>query len=157
MVIQIGLSHYTQMICRDLWTIHLNLLPSPPPPEPFFYAQESGKNTSDSSVNRQKKATVSLNTGRSEENRDENSEDSGSSSSSSVHDGEDDPEGEYTESISSSFEVGEGEPVSSVPLHVTGKRKIQTGRYEVLASTVVVLILACWTMRIPVIYMDFIK
>ena len=29
-----------QIICRDTWALHLSLLSSPPPPEPYFHAEE---------------------------------------------------------------------------------------------------------------------
>ena len=30
-----------QTVCRDLWALHLSLLPDPPPAEPYLHAQEN--------------------------------------------------------------------------------------------------------------------
>ena len=37
------------------------------------------------------------------------------------------------------------------------KKKRQKNRYELPVSNLAVLVLACWTMRLPIIYMDIIR
>jgi RNA polymerase I-specific transcription initiation factor RRN7 len=156
---------HIQVVCRDLWALHLTLLPSPPPAEPYFHAQEVGGAKQGSSATRKSQGDV--NTPR--ESGDEEDKDGGNGSSSSDNESREEEEDqelaallrENSESSSSSdSEDGEGEITKgNVRKHKPpGKRKKkQSGTQEVLASTVAVLMLACWTMRIPVIYMDFVR
>jgi len=120
-----------QIVCRDVWALHLTLLPSPPPPEPFLYAQDTGGS-------------------RHEQQKDpeENSEVSESSTTSSESE---------KDSESESLPEADDDSPTSLPIPTVKRRNKRTSPYEVLASTVAVLVLACWIMRIPIIYMDFIR
>lgn len=159
-----GAAHlWLQAVCRDIWALHLTLLPSPPAAEPYFHAQSQygGKlSTSDSpetSVNPQP------GNDRPAEDRDGSTEcdleDSKSTSSSSEEE-EEDPElerllRENSVAPSSSEDEDDGAP-SHTP--ITGKQRKQRSTFRPFdspASNIAILMLACWTLRLPVTYMDF--
>jgi RNA polymerase I-specific transcription initiation factor RRN7 len=150
-----------QIICRDLWALHLSLIPSPPPAEPYFHAQEVSKEGRDSIEERTEDLSASRDSGHEEDMGSDPSEDESSSTEDKIEDEEDRELAallrENSESSSSS-EEGEGDK-STIPKPKPPAQRNQktSGPQEVLASTVAVLMLACWTMRIPVIYLDFVR
>ncbi|KAJ7590937.1 hypothetical protein C8J56DRAFT_1163014 [Mycena floridula] len=119
-----------ELVCRDIWALHLSMLSIPPPAEPYYHSRgdeaakdpegEDGTNVDD------------------DEDEDlaqllkENSDISSSSSS------EDEQDGNAT--------------VPSIPIE---RKKRGTHRYERPASMIAVLTLACWSLRIPAMYRDF--
>ena len=188
-----------QAICRDLWALHLSLLPTPPSPEPYIHAQdlrgepsgstgdvsailsqshrpEASKPNPDpdtsTSTNRTQQDGVDAKTG----SRDEQSDSEDSSSSDDDDDSgnenrrpspEDDPElaamlRENSIASSSSEDEDEGEggagsadkPNSQPRKHRgPGSRR----KYEAPPSTIAVLALACWILRVPAMCLDFIR
>lgn len=95
---------------------------------------------------------------RPEELGDVKGEGSGSESiDSSPSEEEEDPElRALLEQLSASSEGGEPE-FSSAPIEPTHLMRKQRGTYELAANNIAVLILACWTLRVPVIFRDFTK
>lgn len=152
-----------QTICRDVWAVHLSLLPSPPPAEPYFHFQESRGKTQ---LTRQDTVIANADTPPDGENPSEEqgkSEESSSSESSDEEENED-PEiaallRENSASGTSDDDGGIVDPalkISGTPPRQAGGNSLQT-LYDSPASNVAVLALACWMMRIPVMCADFRK
>jgi RNA polymerase I-specific transcription initiation factor RRN7 len=140
-------------VCRDVWALHLSFLPEPVPAKPSGQTQR---------VDEAKNATPPVG-GPEKEKQDavEKSEEEGSSSSSSS-DENDDPflkalmrENSESPSSSDTSEVEDEDPKLSANKKEGLSRK-QLRRYEGPRSTISVLMLACWIMRVPVMYRDFI-
>ncbi|RPD67187.1 hypothetical protein L226DRAFT_453418 [Lentinus tigrinus ALCF2SS1-7] len=143
-----------EQVCRDVWALHLSLLPKPPVAEPLLHMKDTGADeapTADNPVN--------------EEERDGDN-DSGSSSSSSSsgseeesdHDSELDRLMRENSETPSSDDEAQGESRKDRSAHVSKKKPtFKRFDYDEPAGTVSVLALACWTLRVPVIYMDFVK
>jgi RNA polymerase I-specific transcription initiation factor RRN7 len=147
-----------QTVCRDIWALHLSLMPQPPPAEAHFDLEESAPTKGPGDTNAK---TSCAERGFQSDGEGEQSDSSGSSAS----DEEDDEDPELNELMqensesSSSSEDGGVDRTTKVPLappKVQSAKK-QFSRYASLSSTIAVLMLACWTIRIPVIYMDFIR
>jgi RNA polymerase I-specific transcription initiation factor RRN7 len=157
-------THIGQTICRDIWTIHLSLLPNPPPAEPYFHLQETQCETQ---TNIQK-ATIP-NSKRTQtlpdEGKTSREEDEHGSSESSSEDEEDEEDPEMAQLLrensasGSSDDDGVVDPALKRSENSTRRawKKGLLSRYDSPASNVAVLMLACWTMRIPVICADFRK
>lgn len=164
-------------MCRDLWALHLNLLPHPPPAEPYLYACEQfgGKprqSDPSQSLNKPNEDGEEIpNSSSDEETRvdDPESHKSSASSSSSNENEEDeedeeeeeeDPElekllRENSETPSSSEDEDQPRP-KPLPDSKKKGREVHRG-YDTSAGNISVLMLACWTLRLPVMYMDFIR
>jgi len=83
--------------------------------------------------------------------------DSESTDSSSSEEGEDPELEALLEQLSASSSEDDDPDLSSAPIkHVQSARKAR-GIHELPANNVAVLILACWTLRIPVTFRDFTK
>ncbi|OSD04228.1 hypothetical protein PYCCODRAFT_1387083 [Trametes coccinea BRFM310] len=165
-----------EIICRDVWALHLSLLPNPPSPEPLLHEQDAAGDGEPSSIG----PSASRRTPRAHdgsdsdgttdrEDRDKEHDQGQTSSSSSTSDSESASESE-SDGLQSDSELEElmranSETPSSEedelentprPKQPARKRKRRTfGQYEAPASTVSCLVLACWTLRLPVMYMDF--
>jgi RNA polymerase I-specific transcription initiation factor RRN7 len=134
-----------QAVCRDVWTLHLSLFPSPIPAEPLSWYQDQGQET-------EPPAPEDL-----PQNDDGDSDDA--SSSSTDEESERDPEMEALlreMSEPSSSEHEDQPPPTSFPVRKAKKRR-ERGTYDLPANNIAVLVLGCWTLRIPVLYMDFIR
>ncbi|CDO75565.1 hypothetical protein BN946_scf184858.g5 [Trametes cinnabarina] len=165
-----------EIICRDIWALNLSLLPNPPSPEPLLHEQDTvgdakqrtkGESTSGRSPSPDEVGENDDRTDR--EDRDQDPAQSSSSSSSSDSEsesnfGSDGPDKdseleelmrENSETPSSEEDELESTPRPKAPAR---KRKHRTfGQYDAPASTVSCLVLACWTLRLPIMYMDFVK
>ncbi|KAF8591519.1 hypothetical protein K439DRAFT_1326822 [Ramaria rubella] len=133
-----------EVVCRDVWALHLSLLPHPPSPEPYLHTLDNGGDNV-SSVSSKSHDEDDPASSDSESDRKEDREtllaDLLREASQSESDGDDDaadPNGKAT-----------GKATAPTP-------KVRN-RYEVPAGNIAVLMLACWTMRLPVMYMDFIR
>ncbi|KAH7914201.1 hypothetical protein BJ138DRAFT_1144338 [Hygrophoropsis aurantiaca] len=141
-----------ETICRDTWALHLNLLPNPPPPEPYHHLQDQeGPKTKPIKPSQVERTANS--------NQDQESGDSGSESSSPSEDDADDAEleellRENSEISSSSDDDRAGKHRSNTTAR--GKQGL-VGNYDGPANNIALLVVACWIMRIPVMYMDFIR
>lgn len=144
-----------EIICRDIWALHLALLPNPPLIEPNHDNQGS---TQDKQGGENLNTTAEKNDAVTSESRDADSDKEQRSQGEDDEEGGDDPELaallQMNSDISSSSDSEIEEPRRQ---EADGKAKRQKGRYsyEMPASTIAVLIVACWTMRIPIISRDF--
>lgn len=144
-----------QIICRDIWALHLALLPNPPLIEPNHDNQGS---TQDKQGGENLNTTAEKNDAVTSESRDADSDKEQRSQGEDDEEGGDDPELaallQMNSDISSSSDSEIEEPRRQ---EADVKAKRQKGRYsyEMPASTIAVLIVACWTMRIPIISRDF--
>lgn len=92
---------------------------------------------------------------RSQDPKDGGSDSNSIDSSSSEE--EDDPELEaLLEQLSASSEDDDPDP-SSVEIKQTQPTRRARGVYELPANNIAVLILACWTLRLPITFRDFTK
>jgi len=156
-----------ETICRDIWTIHLSLLPNPPPAEPYLHLQdtqgETQTTTQVSVVPNTEESQTPPNGGNTSQEEDELKEFSSSESSSEGEEDEEDPEMtklllENSESGSSDDDaiIDPARKLSETSTRRAKKRSL-LNRYDSPASNVAVLMVACWTMRIPVMCADFRK
>ncbi|OCH94136.1 hypothetical protein OBBRIDRAFT_817467 [Obba rivulosa] len=162
-----GLPPEFETVCRDLWALNLSLLPSLPPVEPLHYMRDERTGGDGSSVH-----PASTGKNPSEDDTDDHRAAQGddhattagqelSSSSSSSEDEEDDAimadlmREASVVSTSSDEDVEDGPDVQQKPQAVKKKRAYR--QYDAPDSTIAVLMLACWTLRLPVMYMDFVR
>lgn len=143
-----------------MWALNLALLPDAPPAEPYRYAQalRDGNVVDIGGVGKDDDGT-------SDEERDDRDEDS-DEDEDDVGKPEEDPELAALLRANSDIESSEEEEDEPPQEEPTSKHKAKTktkgkrktrGRhvYESPASTIAVLIVACWTMRIPALCRDF--
>ncbi|KAF8812522.1 hypothetical protein BYT27DRAFT_7252044 [Phlegmacium glaucopus] len=124
-----------EVICKDLWALYLTLLPNPPPAEPYLHAQENQEGDEDIDIGAANQPQESKVNDEDLENElelealmQENSD------------------------IYSSDEDGE----DLITTDNTKPGKYKRGlAYESPASTIAVLVVGCWTLRIPVMYRNF--
>ncbi|KAF9055428.1 hypothetical protein BDZ89DRAFT_975877 [Hymenopellis radicata] len=125
-----------ELVCKDLWALNLTLLPEHPPPEPYYYVHGESIDT--------------VNAAKDEDGEKfsapENSEDA-----------EDDPIVAALEADTSSDEEEASSDTSDPPNVDRRKRSPDLNKYRSLASTIAVLALACWMLRIPIMYSDLIS
>ncbi|KAI0686432.1 hypothetical protein BC835DRAFT_1288082 [Cytidiella melzeri] len=157
-----------EIVCRDIWTLHLCLLPSPPPPEPYHHLVDQYGGKKDIRNSRQQEQSFDSIDEKEEvpETKDSDGQhDSGPDSSSSESDeGELDDEMEKLlreNSEASSSDDGD-EQLHTQPSAGSERGRSKKGQdtnkgYDSPAANLAVLMVACWTMRVPVIYKDFIK
>lgn len=158
-------------MCRDIWALHLALLPNPPSAEPYLYLQEQhgfGQNKKSSAPGeegsdgkRDGEESSDEDNQAPEEENDDNEDEDGKSGSSSSDDDSEDPElakllRENSESPSSS---DNDEQPRSQPADTErkGKGRFIHQEYDSPAGNISILMIACWTMRFPVMYMDFVR
>lgn len=131
----LSLSCY-QLVCRDLWALNLTILPEHPPPEPYHYVHGEGIDTVNVAKDEDGEKISAL----------ENSEDV-----------EDDPIVAALEADTSSDEEEASSDTSDTPNVDRRKRSPDLNKYRSLTSTIAVLALACWMLRIPIMYSDLIR
>ncbi|KAI5893499.1 uncharacterized protein SCHCODRAFT_01140856 [Schizophyllum commune H4-8] len=151
-----------EAICRDLWALHLSLLPTPPSPEPYIHAQELRGEASGSTGNL---SAILAQNHRPEASKPDLDPDSSVSTTTKQHD--DDPElaamlRENSTASSSSEDEDEGEGGAGTADNPNAQPRKHRGpgsrrKYEAPSSTVAVLALACWVLRVPAMYLDFIR
>jgi RNA polymerase I-specific transcription initiation factor RRN7 len=144
----------SQIICRDTWALHLSTLPHAISPEPLLHKQD-GEPEPSSPTKRSSERGLTRSR-RSHDVEDEGS-DSESIASSSSEGEEEDPELEaLLEQLSASSE-DDDPTLSPVPIKQAQTSRKDRGVYELPANNIAVLILACWTLRIPITVRDFTK
>ncbi|OBZ70396.1 RNA polymerase I-specific transcription initiation factor rrn7 [Grifola frondosa] len=153
-----GLPSEFETVCRDIWALHLALLPSPPPAEPLNHAKDEAGDQAQDILSPPPDDTPP---GENHDNtfKDEDDIEDAMSEYSSSSSGEEDAEmadlmRENSEISSSS---GEEESDQAQPRVKGTRRKRLYRKYDAPASNIAVLILACWTLRLPVMYMDFVR
>ncbi|CCM01610.1 uncharacterized protein FIBRA_03670 [Fibroporia radiculosa] len=163
-----GLPKEFEIICRDIWALHLSLLPNPPPPEPLLFSRDV-HGTEPSNVRRTPPPEEGSDDERARETdgeqdaaQDHASRPSSPSSSSSENDDGDDDDLEMEvlmqeNSDTSSSDEDDAPRPPRADAYAVAKRKHPSRVYDAPASNVAVLMVACWTLRLPVTYMDFIR
>ena len=146
-----------QTVCRDLWALHLSLLSDPPPAEPYLHAQENvGADRRDPEDAREQTPLDSDQEAGSSDESDRNEEEEKKQALNVDEEEEEDSELEAlmreNSDLSSSSDEDEAQG-KSLPKK-KGKRKGRSVE-ESPVSTIAVLVLGCWTLRIPVMYRDF--
>ncbi|OCB84415.1 hypothetical protein A7U60_g8399 [Sanghuangporus baumii] len=160
-----------EIVCRDTWALHLSLLPSPPPPEPFIHAQQH-----DDDVQKPDFAQKAKSSPREETKKDRNIDEAENVSKSPDTDSSSAPDDEGSDEESPRMddlmkEASEAEASESDeedrgrgPSHSQAKGISQRrtgmrwrGDDDSPAATICVLVHSCWLMRIPVIYKDLIR
>lgn len=116
------------MVCRDVWALHLSVLPRPPEPEPWIYAQNKG-----GSNNQDDKSDTDTDT----------DESSGSDS--------------LLDDLLREASESDGSELPESRAQETVHRSRAWRRYERPVGNIAVLMLACWMMRVPVMYADMIR
>ncbi|KAG8929496.1 hypothetical protein FRC02_005510 [Tulasnella sp. 418] len=153
-----------EVICRDLWALHVSLLPNPPPPEPYYHAQDTAQGDN------MDKTTGSLNPRQVQPALNEEPDElleSGASESGLEGDNalprqrilDSDPM--LAALLREASESSSGGSRSSTPYqedkaHRQKKKEVRN-RYSKPAANISILMLACWQLRVPVTYMDFIS
>lgn len=155
-----------------MWTMHLSLLPNPPNAEPLDYLRDTAtpKDSASASPAVQEGATLRKETQEDapEDNTDDedivdrqegqNNEEHSSSSSSSESESEEDAElsrmMHEPSDLSSSSDQSSKE---SKPQFAASKKKRLHDLYGSPAGNISVLIVSCWTFRLPITYMDFVR
>ncbi|KAI0375615.1 hypothetical protein BV20DRAFT_933153 [Pilatotrama ljubarskyi] len=153
-----------ELVCRDIWALNLSLLPNPPSPEPLLHLHDTLGEDQPSKAN----LTARPSPDPDEQDDDEtlageNADESSSSSSSSESDSDgsdthselDELMRENSETPSSEEDELESTPRPQATARVSERRNF--GHYDAPATTISCLVLACWTLRIPVMYTDFVS
>ncbi|KAI6047398.1 hypothetical protein EDC04DRAFT_2864473 [Pisolithus marmoratus] len=134
-----------EMICRDLWALHLTLIRDPPPAEPLQYAQET-KGPMLGMHNDLSDAKVFGDDQQNSDARHSSDEDSTDSELEAL----------LQENSESSTASEDEDQHARKKYHVKlGTRFV--GHSDRPENTIAVLVLACWTIRLPLVYMDIIN
>jgi RNA polymerase I-specific transcription initiation factor RRN7 len=127
----------------------LSLLPSPPPPEPLLHEQATQGHTEDNDS-----GAIDIEGDKASPER---------SDASLPEDGSFDDDSEIDEllralSESSSSEDDKDDDIEqSRPKPEGGRRRLKPFGSHGPASSIALLMVACWTLRLPIIYMDLIR
>ncbi|KIY74023.1 hypothetical protein CYLTODRAFT_416300 [Cylindrobasidium torrendii FP15055 ss-10] len=129
-----------ELVCRDIWALHLSTLPEAdaPPPEPLDFSRGDGDDSEPETESNKED-------GKPPDTPKDDREDEDSDSDSII--------AILEESSSSEEDDGLDEKQHSTPGH---RRRDFFNKARSVNMTVVVLILACWTLRVPVMYADFV-
>ncbi|KAG2156140.1 hypothetical protein DEU56DRAFT_765734 [Suillus clintonianus] len=139
-----------EAVCRDTWALHLSLLPRPPPAEPYHHMREQKGHDSDA-------GGTKLSLDNPEESRsDDNDNDGDDPQSCSSSSEEEDPELAELLRENSEFSSSEEEKDRAAQKQGAQPSYRFVGTYDRPVNCIVVLVVACWTMRLPVMYRDFI-
>ncbi|KAJ3856373.1 hypothetical protein EV368DRAFT_32543 [Lentinula lateritia] len=158
-----------EMVCKDLWALHLSLLQEPPPLEPFFDARPTRSSAPNLGKGKVQPDHQPFNIRSKTKPRPHSTEtrpssplpsDSPSSSSSEEDDSEiaklmrensesdDDDDSELNDADSKGQMRG-----------AAGEKRRKRGHsaHEGPVNNLAVLVVACWTLRIPMMYSDIIR
>jgi RNA polymerase I-specific transcription initiation factor RRN7 len=128
--------------------LHLSLLPSPPPPEPLLHEQATQGHTSD------------RNTGAIDDQEEKASPERAGTPEDDKIDGDseiDELLRALSESSSSEEDKGDDGIDQPRPKPEGSGRKLKSFGCNGPASNIALLMVACWTLRLPVMYMDLIR
>ncbi|KAH7887669.1 hypothetical protein F5I97DRAFT_2010694 [Phlebopus sp. FC_14] len=150
-----------EVICRDLWALHLDLVPNPPQPEPLYHAQELEGRSDVPGDSRSLHRMHSDHDGQIAKKRPKNTTATNSPSSSSSDDDEI-LDSELEALLQENSEPGLTDEEPSDDEGSRSSRRIKpsnpfVSRADKPENTIAVLVLACWFIRLPVVYMDFIS
>ncbi|KAJ3882909.1 hypothetical protein F5051DRAFT_318721 [Lentinula edodes] len=162
-----------EMVCKDLWALHLSLLQDPPPSEPFFDARPTrsftpnlakGKVQPDHQPSNIRSKTKSR--PHSTETRPSSPLPSDSPSSSSSGQDEDSEDSEMAELMRENSESEDDDDSELNDADSKGQMRGEAGEkrrkrghsaHEGPMNNLAVLVVACWTLRIPMMYSDIIR
>ncbi|KAJ3869410.1 hypothetical protein EV359DRAFT_30132 [Lentinula novae-zelandiae] len=160
-----------EMVCKDLWALHLSLLPDPPPSEPFFDARPTRSSTPNlvkgkvqpehqpSNIRSKTKSRPHFT-----ETRPSSPLPSDSPSSSSEQD--DSEDSEMAELMRENSESEDDDDSELNDADSKGQMRGEAGEkrrkrghnaHEGPVNNLAVLVVACWTLRIPMMYSDIIR
>lgn len=129
-----------EIVCRDIWGIHLSQLTTPIPAEPYHFEHgEFTQNTAELSISADDGKLFSIGDAEPSEDSDvlellrENSETESS----------DDEERDFNQGRSEGFSQG--------------SRPQSRSQYCSPMNNIGILVLACWILRIPIMYGDFLR
>ncbi|KAG6336838.1 hypothetical protein ID866_2234 [Astraeus odoratus] len=149
-----------EIICRDLWVLHLNLLPSPPPAETFYHTEEmkGGSTAAEAKTHEVPRGGADGPRNGDPKQRSQEDSDSGSSSEEDKTDRDlEDLLQEDSEDSSTDDEIARADSTRLRKKSFTSGSGPFVDRSDRPGNTIAVLVLACWTIRLPVMYMDFIN
>lgn len=119
---------HQQVVCRDIWALHLSLIPEPPPAEPYLHMQER----------------------RGEPSEEVLSDDDDDLGALLRLNSESDNDGTSNDELAPTG--------LSIKGKKKGRRKRgRGGAYDGPASLIAVLVVGCWTMRLGKLYTDFVR
>jgi RNA polymerase I-specific transcription initiation factor RRN7 len=145
---------FSQIVCRDIWALHLSTIPHTISPEPLLHKQD-GEPEPSSPIKRFSEREL-VHSGRSQDVEDEGSNPESMASPSSEEE-EEDPELEaLLEQLSASSDDDDPD-LSSAPTKQTQTTPKARGMHELPANNIAILTVACWTLRIPITFRDFTK
>ncbi|KAG6911180.1 hypothetical protein DXG01_003047 [Tephrocybe rancida] len=143
-----------EVVCRDIWALHIEQLPEPPSAEPYHYAQEQRDDEEGEDYNAAKEAKAIEDSDEEEDKQsDEDEEDAEDKKGR-----DEDPELATLLRVNSDLEESSESGDDDGPVKHRGKIKGQKRGhkiYESPASTIAVIVVGCWTLRIPVLCCDF--
>ncbi|KAH9965921.1 hypothetical protein BC827DRAFT_1181039 [Russula dissimulans] len=135
-----------EVICRDLWALHLSLLPSPPPPEPIHEQQATQGNHDLEAIDLQ-----------GEKESPERSE-AGSAEGDCLEGDSEIDALLRALSQSSSSEDDKDDEIEQPRSKPEGfGRKVKPFGRNGPANNIALLMVACWTLRVPIMYLDLIR
>ncbi|KAG6857093.1 hypothetical protein H0H87_009654 [Tephrocybe sp. NHM501043] len=142
-----------EVVCHDIWALHIDLLPDPPSAEPYHYAQEARDDDG--------RKGVEVREADKSDDEEEDEKESGEGEGEGEKEGRDeDPElAELMRSNSDADDSSGSGDEDEPPKHKGRMKGRSHGRkiYEGPASTIAVLMVGCWTLRIPVLCRDLTK
>ncbi|KAJ7047279.1 hypothetical protein C8F04DRAFT_1058314 [Mycena alexandri] len=146
-----------EVVCRDLWALNLSLLRDPPPPEPYLASQDADADLPASASPPKREAALGFDEDpKQPPSSDDDAEDE------ETEEAENDPdldellaENSASDSSSSDEDDVDGNDKKKKPKSMPkSKKRLGLHNYERPASTLAVIVMACWTLRIPILYRD---
>ena len=135
---------HMQILCKDLWTLHLSMLPEAVPDEAYQEKGQEIRESDEGGVGVDNEGPKCIYDYDDEEEPEADSELEAllkENSDFSSSDSEDDE--------------GEAKKMPESMKWVKDKRRHARLSYETPVNTIAVLVVACWMLRIPVMYQDF--
>ncbi|KAI0638164.1 hypothetical protein C8Q77DRAFT_1153833 [Trametes polyzona] len=150
-----------ELICRDIWALNIALLPNPPSPDPLLHANDGLRDElpleNAPSASREVDEKDKSEDDKSASSSSDSSDTGSSSSESETSDSElEELMRENSETPTEDEDEGTSTPKPKPSSRPSRKRRT-FGQYDAPASTISCLVIACWTLRLPVIYTDFVR
>lgn len=157
-----------EIICRDLWALHLSLLPSPPPPEPLLHKQSTRGHPRDGgsklvgSKKRRSKSSLTAADDKEAVEMEEISPGQSNANTFESDDSEEDSEMDELLLLFSESSLSEDDRDDDDNMQLRPKPEGSGQRSDMFvrngpARNVALLMVAFWTLRLPIIYMDLIR
>lgn len=150
-------ANFPQKTSRDIWTLHLSLLPKSPTAEPLFNMDGGLSPSSSKTAPGEQSDGHETDHGRTDDTLGDSSS-SSSGSEDTDHDSElDELMRENSLTPSSSDQEDEGRATLRRASVATARKRPTFNKHDTPTNTIVVLVVACWTLRLPVMYIDFVR